>query len=111
MLPVCQCSSCRPVISTHGYSRSGCSAARISPAGTSRALPVAVGKRSVNTTGAPGSPSCPHGQDTEGVLAMVREFRAEDRDTPVVLMGYYNPLLAYGVERFCAAAASAGARS
>jgi len=48
------------------------------------------------------------GADTEGVLAMVREFRAEDRDTPVVLMGYYNPVLSYGVERFCAAAASAG---
>ncbi|GAA0585551.1 tryptophan synthase subunit alpha [Craurococcus roseus] len=48
------------------------------------------------------------GADTEGALAMVRGFRAEDGDTPVVLMGYYNPVLSYGVERFCAAAASAG---
>ena len=42
------------------------------------------------------------------VLAMVREFRAEDAATPVVLMGYYNPILSYGVERFCADAAAAG---
>lgn len=42
------------------------------------------------------------------VLAMVREFREGDAATPVVLMGYYNPILSYGVERFCADAASAG---
>ncbi len=48
------------------------------------------------------------GAGTDGVLAMVREFRAEDKETPIVLMGYYNPVLSYGVERFCAAAASAG---
>ena len=49
------------------------------------------------------------GAATEGVLAMVRGFREQDDETPVVLMGYYNPVLSHGVERFCAAAASAAA--
>lgn len=34
-------------------------------------------------------------------LAMVREFRRENDITPVILMGYLNPILSYGVERFC----------
>ena len=34
-------------------------------------------------------------------LAMVREFRREDDSTPIVLMGYLNPILSYGTERFC----------
>lgn len=42
------------------------------------------------------------------VLAMVRDFRAEDATTPVVLMGYYNPILSYGIARFCTDAASSG---
>ncbi len=42
------------------------------------------------------------------VLAMVAEFRQRDRDTPVVLMGYLNPLVIFGIERFAAAAAEAG---
>jgi tryptophan synthase alpha chain len=42
------------------------------------------------------------------VLAMVRDFRAEDDATPVILMGYLNPVLSYGVERFCADASGAG---
>jgi len=42
------------------------------------------------------------------VLAMVREFRASDRETPVVLMGYANPIERYGVERFVADAKGAG---
>ena len=41
-------------------------------------------------------------------LAMVREFRREDGDTPVVLMGYLNPILSYEAERFCRDAAAAG---
>ena len=41
-------------------------------------------------------------------LGMVRDFRAEDDATPVVLMGYLNPILSYEVERFCADAAAAG---
>jgi tryptophan synthase alpha chain len=42
------------------------------------------------------------------VLAMVREFRIENTTPPLVLMGYYNPLYVYGVERFCTDAAAAG---
>ncbi len=41
-------------------------------------------------------------------LAMVRDFRREDPSTPIVLMGYLNPILSYGVERFCVDAAAAG---
>ena len=37
-------------------------------------------------------------------LAMVRDFRREDGATPIVLMGYYNPIYVYGVERFLAEA-------
>src|ERR1700759_3246639 len=40
--------------------------------------------------------------------AMVREFRQTDDSTPVVLMGYYNPVYIYGVDRFLADAKSAG---
>jgi tryptophan synthase alpha chain len=42
------------------------------------------------------------------VLDMVREFRHADDATPIVLMGYLNPILSYGTERFCADAATAG---
>ena len=42
------------------------------------------------------------------VLAMVRDFRKEEAATPIVLMGYYNPILAYGIERFCTDAAASG---
>ncbi len=42
------------------------------------------------------------------VLSMVREFRQEDSTTPVVLMGYLNPILSYGPEKFCVDAAKAG---
>ncbi len=41
-------------------------------------------------------------------LAMVRDFRADDEATPMILMGYLNPILSYGVERFCVDAATAG---
>ncbi len=41
-------------------------------------------------------------------LDMVRAFRRNDADTPIVLMGYYNPVYAHGVEGFCAEAAEAG---
>jgi tryptophan synthase alpha chain len=41
-------------------------------------------------------------------LAMVREFRREDDATPIILMGYLNPILSYGAERFCTDAAAAG---
>ena len=42
------------------------------------------------------------------VLTMVREFRRQDQATPVILMGYLNPILSYGTETFCADAAAAG---
>ena len=42
------------------------------------------------------------------VLEMVRGFRARDGDTPVVLMGYANPIERFGVSRFLAQAADAG---
>jgi tryptophan synthase alpha chain len=42
------------------------------------------------------------------VLAMVREFRATDDKTPIVLMGYLNPVEVMGYERFAAEAAAAG---
>jgi tryptophan synthase alpha chain len=48
------------------------------------------------------------GATVPGVLDLVRELRATEQDTPVVLMGYYNPMLAYGVPRFCTDAAAAG---
>ena len=42
------------------------------------------------------------------VLAMVRAFRTEDRDTPVVLMGYLNPIECMGYETFVTCASDAG---
>jgi tryptophan synthase alpha chain len=48
------------------------------------------------------------GQDMKKTLAMVREFRRGDDATPIVLMGYYNPIYIYGVDRFLADAKSAG---
>jgi tryptophan synthase alpha chain len=48
------------------------------------------------------------GATLAGALAMVRDFRAEDAATPVILMGYYNPILSYGVDRFCTDAAASG---
>jgi tryptophan synthase alpha chain len=41
-------------------------------------------------------------------LEVVRAFRHADAETPIVLMGYYNPIYRYGAERFCADAKSAG---
>jgi tryptophan synthase alpha chain len=48
------------------------------------------------------------GQTLKKTLAMVREFRAADDDTPIVLMGYYNPIYIYGVDRFLTDAKAAG---
>ena len=39
---------------------------------------------------------------------MVRAFRADDNDTPIVVMGYYNPIYQYGIERFLEDATSSG---
>ena len=49
------------------------------------------------------------GQTMKKTLALVREFRMSDDKTPIVLMGYYNPIYVHGVERFLGDAKSAGA--
>lgn len=49
-----------------------------------------------------------NGQNMQKTLQMVREFRTTNQDTPLVLMGYYNPIFCYGVERFVADAKEAG---
>lgn len=48
------------------------------------------------------------GQTLLGLLGMVEEFRRKDETTPIVLMGYYNPIYSFGVDRFLAAAKEAG---
>ncbi|GGB03403.1 tryptophan synthase subunit alpha [Allosediminivita pacifica] len=48
------------------------------------------------------------GQTLEKTLQMVRRFREEDVDTPIVLMGYYNPIYNRGVETFLKDATEAG---
>jgi len=48
------------------------------------------------------------GMTLNRTLEMVRRFRAEDAETPIVLMGYYNPIYSKGVESFLAEAAEAG---
>lgn len=48
------------------------------------------------------------GARLSGTLDLVRAFRQDDDATPIILMGYYNPIYAYGVERFLADARAAG---
>ena len=48
------------------------------------------------------------GQNMKRTLALVRDFRHGDDVTPIVLMGYYNPIYVYGSERFLADAKAAG---
>lgn len=48
------------------------------------------------------------GTSTQQVLEMVREFRQQDDSTPIVLMGYLNPVEIIGYERFAQLAAAAG---
>jgi len=48
------------------------------------------------------------GQTLKKTLAMVSAFRKEDNTTPIVLMGYYNPIYIYGVDRFLKDAKAAG---
>jgi tryptophan synthase alpha chain len=49
------------------------------------------------------------GMTLQKTLALVRQFRAGDAETPIVLMGYYNPIYQYGVDRFLADFKAAGA--
>ena len=48
------------------------------------------------------------GQTLRKTLGMVADFRKSDDDTPIVLMGYYNPIYSLGVERFLKEAVKAG---
>jgi tryptophan synthase alpha chain len=48
------------------------------------------------------------GMTLKKTLAMVRAFREGDNTTPLVLMGYYNPIYIYGVDKFLSDAKSAG---
>ncbi len=49
-----------------------------------------------------------HGIKLRDILDMVRGFRAEDPATPIILMGYYNPIYSYGVDSFLRDAREAG---
>jgi tryptophan synthase alpha chain len=48
------------------------------------------------------------GQTLVKTLKMASEFRAGDNETPIVLMGYYNPIYIYGVDRFLSDALASG---
>ncbi len=48
------------------------------------------------------------GATMKTTLALVHDFRVQDTETPIVLMGYANPIFAYGVAAFAADAAAAG---
>lgn len=48
------------------------------------------------------------GQTLKGVLAMAADFRTGDQTTPIILMGYYNPIYSHGVPAFLADAKAAG---
>jgi len=48
------------------------------------------------------------GMTLKKTLELVRAFRQDDKATPLVLMGYYNPIYIYGVDKFLADAKSAG---
>jgi len=48
------------------------------------------------------------GMTLKKTLAVVREFRKDDDATPLVLMGYYNPIYIYGVDKFLVDAKAAG---
>ena len=49
-----------------------------------------------------------NGMTLKKTLELVRDFRKEDNITPLVLMGYYNPIYIYGVDKFLADAKTAG---
>ncbi len=48
------------------------------------------------------------GMTLEKTLQMARDFRADDDETPIVMMGYYNPIFSRGVDRFLSDAKAAG---
>ena len=55
-----------------------------------------------------GQRSLKGGQTLEKTLEIARRFREDDERTPIVLMGYYNPIYIYGVDRFLTDALVAG---
>src|SRR5690606_3851577 len=57
---------------------------------------------------AAGQRALANGQTLRKTLGMVEAFRQKDNDTPIVLMGYYNPIYIYGVDAFLADAKAAG---
>ena len=48
------------------------------------------------------------GATVAGIIEMVREFRKTNNETPIILMGYFNPVYRYGAEKFCKDAVAAG---
>ncbi len=48
------------------------------------------------------------GANMQQTLSMVQQFRSKNDETPIVLMGYFNPIMAYGVQQFGQDAANAG---
>lgn len=48
------------------------------------------------------------GMTLKKTLRLISEFREDDNDTPIVLMGYYNPIYSYGVDQFLTDATAAG---
>jgi tryptophan synthase alpha chain len=53
-------------------------------------------------------PALKAGETLTKTLELVRAFREQDRDTPIILMGYYNPIYIHGVARFLADAKTVG---
>ena len=49
-----------------------------------------------------------NGGSIHTTIEMVRHFREKDNKTPIILMGYFNPIYAYGIEKFIADAAESG---
>jgi tryptophan synthase alpha chain len=49
-----------------------------------------------------------NGGSIHTTIGMVRQFRKEDNKTPIILMGYFNPIYSYGIEKFVADAAESG---
>ncbi|MDX1975130.1 MAG: tryptophan synthase subunit alpha [Rickettsiales bacterium] len=48
------------------------------------------------------------GATLKKILALVADFRTNNQETPIILMGYYNPIYRYGVNQFCKDASDAG---
>lgn len=57
---------------------------------------------------AAGLRSLSNGCDMHVTLDLVQRFREKDTETPIILMGYFNPIYSYGTERFAAKAAESG---